>query len=229
MIIKKKYSLLGAILLLSLFFCQTSPITAMTFPFTDAGNDVVYILNSIQQDEGDYHDEIDIVKIALVGTNIEIEFQDTPVIDGYHEYVMMIIWDEESSGNSTSIAAGNMLGQEPLNFVSTLLLNSSGIPVAYSNIEDLITISGNKLVAPLLNYSLIQDPQNPFELHLTTHYDTGATTETWWDYFPDSTNSFTSTDNETNSLPFPSLPIGLSIIALSTPTIITIIYQRKKK
>lgn len=80
---------------------------------------------------------------------------------------MDIYWDgDENSDNNTYCDFG-----KDYNSVMTILGDSNSYPVAFGYEEDTIYVSGSKLIIPIVDFSLIENPQNPHLIEVTTKYD----------------------------------------------------------
>lgn len=219
-------------------------------PITDGTDDVTKLTGGTYDTTGDYADAIDIVSLGFAGTNLELILQGTPVSSNHYQYTIEIYWDgDEDSTNLTLINFGSVEAFPQNNVITLMLADGSGTPVVSYAHQDEIYIDGTKVVAPIANYSLIQDPLNPETLSVLTVHEENSGAEYYYDYYPDEDNPYytetdtdTDTDTETEtdtdtdtdpgfstSFSFPGFALGITCLGVLVVASVVIIRHRKRR
>ncbi|MHA1738903.1 MAG: hypothetical protein ACTSXA_13940 [Candidatus Heimdallarchaeota archaeon] len=116
-------------------------VTASTWIFYDAIDDVTPVVSGVLQSSGDFQDEIDIISIELQLSDVVITFQDVPQDDSDHQYFLNIFWTNTPVANRTDGYFG--MGE---NTVWTYLHNSTGYIVVDNEEEEEIGCFFNVLI-----------------------------------------------------------------------------------
>ncbi|NHJ49001.1 MAG: hypothetical protein FK733_14540 [Asgard group archaeon] len=120
----------------------------------DPLDDVLYYEADVEQNKGDYHDEIDIRSVELNGSNLIVKTQEPPIEDQNHNYSIVVIWQEltvpEVRSNYTSVDLFN----------GTRLVFSQiyyGEDFVTKDVNDSITIEENSIICPIPLFTSISD------------------------------------------------------------------------
>jgi hypothetical protein len=240
-------------ILFSILFLSLVMVTingSYSLPITDGTDDVTKLTYGTYDTTGDFADGIDIVSLGFSGTNLELTLQGTPVENDHYQYFIEIYWDgDDDSTNLTMVNFGSTEGYPQNNVISMILQDGSGNPVVGYAHEDEVYIDGNKIVAPIANYSLIQDPLNPETLSVMAVHEEDSGTNYYYDYYPEEDNPYytytetdtdtdTDTDTETDtdtdtgfstSFSFPGFTIGITCLGTLVVTTVIILRYRKRR
>ncbi|NHJ40730.1 MAG: hypothetical protein FK731_11925 [Asgard group archaeon] len=230
-IVKKHFILCQILLIIIGLNIISIKVSSYSFPLEDEINDVAHLIDNKFQDQGDYQDEIDIVKLELNGTNLELTLQNAPIVDFNHRYSYTIHWDgNETNYTNYSIATiGSSYEFYMNNSAMTYLKDSSGKLVVQCLVNDVLRVEERKIIMPIINFSLIENPNNPAWLRVSTTFTfvDVFNNNYWVDYLPDynwwliePTNKTSTTDSVSNS--------GFIIGIISLGMCIVIIYRKKK-
>ncbi len=189
-------------------------VTASTWLFYDAIDDVTFTNNGVDQDTGDYQDEVDIVSIELDASDFVITFQDVPQDDHDHQYYLHVFWTLTPVVNRTD----GYFGIEE-NMVWTYLHNSTHHLVVDNQESGGIHIIGNTIQMPIPDFALIENTTNPEYIEMSSVVYTGTN-----QYYFDKSNTTLFTTAPTG---FDSLTA--TITSLSALMIICVIISSKKK
>jgi len=88
----KRLFTIGLFILICLLVPLTN-VTASTWIFYDATNDVTRVSNGVNKNSGNYHNEVDIVSIELDASDVVITYEDAPQDDHNHFYILVVFWD----------------------------------------------------------------------------------------------------------------------------------------
>ncbi|MBD3191775.1 MAG: hypothetical protein GF308_14100 [Candidatus Heimdallarchaeota archaeon] len=127
----------------------------------DLADDVMIVPTGMAPpyESGDFHDEIDIIKLELVGEKFVITFQDKPKNDYNYSYLLTVFWNNENQ-NFDHFTKAEFTYET--NFVQAIHIPSQGGFIVDGQEEGVITISNNRLLIPIVNYSLIDEPFSPY-------------------------------------------------------------------
>ncbi|MHA1440417.1 MAG: hypothetical protein ACTSPK_00960 [Candidatus Heimdallarchaeota archaeon] len=213
---KNKVHLITSFLILNLIIISLGNVSgAVVWIYWDDVDDVEFFDNSIPQYDGDYHDEIDIIRADLNGSNIVFQFQATPIDDADHIYYLDIYWTQYAGFNSTSAIFG--MGN---NVMATYLHNSVGQNVASSVVQDSIVIGGYYLLMPIPIFAQIPGTADPYYIQLQSIAVTGQDL-----YFQDYRNGTDFSDPTSTGTPVLTIPF-LSVIVV---VCIGFVILKKKK
>jgi hypothetical protein len=213
--------------------CNIIPtrVYAYSFPINDEINDVAHFINNKFYDQGDFYDELDIVKLDKVGSNLELTLQNNPIVDKIHFYTCIIHWDgNETDFTNYSIAQiGALYYHYVNNSVMTHLEESSGQLVVEHLVNGIITLSERKIIMPIINHSLIENPENPSWIRAYAAYtfeDVFHNFNYYVDYLPD--YEWWITEPTTNQSPTESIS-GLKMIVsvISISVMVVVVYKKK--
>ena len=208
------FFLLLSILLVPIIDAQSFAASWVVF---DQINDVKVEIQGLSPpyELGDFHDEIDIVKLELVDEQFNLTFQDKPIKDLNYSYSLTVFWNDENTGFDVWTFA---MFNHSINLVELVHLDENSNLILEGR-EDIITISGNSLLIPIVNYTIIEDP-------FSTYICTNAVST----YNENSTHSYkdrmsSSTISMITSQVGSEIPITSTIALL----MLSIIYLKKKK
>jgi len=191
---KSKIHLIAGFLILNLTLLSLGNVAgSVVWIYWTEADDVVFYINSIPQYEGDYHDEIDIIRVDLNGSNIVFQTQATPVNDTDHIYYLDIYWNQTGGFNSTSgiVGMGN-------NEMATYLKNSVSQDVASSVVQDSIIVGGYSFIMPIPIFAQIPGTDDPYYIQVQAIVLTGVNEK--FEDFSNGTIFSEPTDTETPSL-----------------------------
>ncbi|NHK31670.1 MAG: hypothetical protein FK730_09985 [Asgard group archaeon] len=228
----KKHAIFSLIfsIILALNFIP-SGVCAYSFPINDEINDVAHFIDNKFQDQGDFCDEVDIVKLEKVSSNLELTLQNAPIIDKLHMYTCTIHWDgnETYFTNYSTATIGSLYYHYVNNSVMTYLEDSSGQLVVQHLVNGIITLDERKIIMPLINHSLIENPENPSWIRAYAAYtfeDVFHNFNYYVDYLPD--YEWWITEPSTYQSPTESVS-GLKMIVsvISISVMVVIVYKKK--
>ncbi|MBN1329856.1 MAG: hypothetical protein JXA54_10315 [Candidatus Heimdallarchaeota archaeon] len=166
---KNKIHLIVGFLILNITLLSLGNVVGnVVWIYWTEADDVVFYVNNVPQYEGDYHDEIDIIQIALNNSNIVFQTQTTPVNDADHIYYLDIYWTQTGGFNSTSgiVGMGN-------NQMATYLRNSIGQDVASLVVQDSITVENSSFIMPIPLFAQIPGTDDPYYIQVQAIAITG--------------------------------------------------------
>ncbi len=215
---KNKVHLITSFLILNLVLLSLGNVSgSVVWIYWDTVDDVTFYDNSVPQYDGDYHDEIDIIRADLNGSNIVFQFQATPIDDSDHIYYLDIYWSETAGFNATSAIFG--MGN---NVMATYLHNSIGTEVASSVVQDSIVIASYYLLMPIPIFAQIPGTADPDYIQLQAI----ALTVTLNEQFEDFCNGTDFSEQTSTGTPLLTVPF---VSAIAVVCFALVIIKKKKR
>jgi len=213
---KNKMPLIVGFLILNITLLSVGNVVGnVVWVYWDTVDDVVFYDNSVPQYDGDYHDEIDIIRVDLNGSNIVFQFQTTPIDDVDHIYYLDVYWTQTAGFNATSGRFG--MGN---NEMATYLHNSVGQEVASSVVQDSIIIAGYHILMPIPIFAQIPGTDDPDYIQLQAIAVTGVNLQ-----FEDYSNGTEFSDPSITGTPVVAVPFLSALVVVCFALVIS----RKKK
>ncbi|MHA1186086.1 MAG: hypothetical protein ACTSSK_04310 [Candidatus Heimdallarchaeota archaeon] len=209
----RKKMLVSCLVLMILFVNISNVLGASIFTIRDPRNDVTLFSNTTGSvvDQGNFHNEIDIIKCELVDEMIVVTLEDAPIID-LHEYFITIRWETVPFLHNYTFG---YFGSGWNNIV-TNYWNSTGHGIAYNTVLGAITVSGRTIIYPISNYTMLTDPSTPDMCRV----ETKVYTDNPHEYYNDTLRELNIT---------PGLPGYTFEIITFTMITISVLYVIRKK
>ncbi|MHA1629433.1 MAG: hypothetical protein ACTSXO_11220 [Candidatus Heimdallarchaeota archaeon] len=174
---KRSLVLFSLALTLTLVLTSIGLANGVTY-FEDSTNDVFRYEDGTLIAKGDFANEIDVVSVTLIGTELTLNLAADPKTnDGFHSYEIVIVWDNISQTiqNKTEITVGNVDGAPFVDVMTNYLVNATGHPLASqpAPIYNSTQVKNQKLVWEM-DVCLYQYTSyvSPMYVNVTTKYTT---------------------------------------------------------
>lgn len=158
---RKELALIGIIITCILTIPIINVNAVAYWHVLDEKNDVVHSYDGEYQDTGDYLDTVDIVSISIDDENLNMELDERPAYNKYHEYSFVVIWDSSDSGwgNFTQATYG---GFNKWNTISTKISLENGTMLYDLTTYLEIVIYKKSIICPIpgLEYIVDKVPEN---------------------------------------------------------------------
>jgi hypothetical protein len=187
----KKHLISWSIIMSFLVFTTLPHANGYTFILLDNAYDVAHLINYTYQKKGAYSPEVDITRVVINGSNVEITLVGEPKVDKEHLYHYRIHWDGNQShySNYSQASLGSSYNLRDLaNYSLTHIVDSTGQVIIDTILEDTIRLAPNKVIMPIVNHTFIQNLSDVawIKVYATyTYYEWGQPIY-WGDFVPDS-------------------------------------------
>ena len=143
-----KQKLMVVVILLFLFLNPIQRVSAEIYWITkDAEDDVSHYIDDSLQYSGNYANEIDIVSLELIESEITLTLQDPPISDFDHTYSIYIYWNNYEGDASYNRTYGSY--DQYFNNIQTRLVNSTGYQIAQESLVDMFRVIGRRIIVPI--------------------------------------------------------------------------------
>ncbi len=228
---------------ISILLCvPTKHSQAITFPISDAVDDVLYFPSTDPDAIGVpyYYPTVDIYGITTNDTHIHYIFIESPIIDNKHQYYLLINWDN-SGENFTKCIAGNIIGEaldeddDSTTFVNgtyTMIRHSSGTQIYSEILNDAYTAESCDSLSFPINISTWITITTAWQIYAyagvpkdSVAYPLPVTNGDGW--ICDSAGSESCLESDVSGINLPII-LGLTISGYGVILVITLNKRRRK-
>jgi len=217
LLLRLKHKMIAGIFILWLNMISISNVYGVvTWICNDEEEDVDFYIFGVLQYSGNYYDEIDIVSLELIDSNVILTLQAPPINDYNHTYSIAIYWNNYYGQNGLNITVGDF--GSLTNQVETILQNSTGQEIASAVEVNTIITRSNQIIIPIPIFEQIPEPGNPDFIEVGTGNEIGNN-----QWYSDSANKtdFTAIYDPESKI--------ISTVSFSAIVIIGFIYLIRKK